>query len=143
MRNIWRALIVLVLVTAVSAVMVAKRNPAERPIRRHAQGQPATSATRKGLPELIELGSKTCVPCQKMEPILDELRKDYKGQLEVTFYDVYEHRDKAQYYHIHLIPTQVFIGCDGQEFSRHEGFFPKEEIVARFKGKGIVLTGAR
>jgi thioredoxin 1 len=28
-----------------------------------------------------------------------------------------------------VIPTQVFLDKDGKEFSRHEGFYPKDEIV--------------
>jgi len=92
---------------------------------------------------MIELGSKTCIPCQMMQPILAELRKEYKGQLEVPFWDVYEHQDKAKSYGIRVIPTQVFIGADGKEFFRHEGFFPKEDILAKFKEHGVTLRPAK
>jgi thioredoxin 1 len=77
-----------------------------------------------------------------MMPILDELRKEYAGRLEIIFYDVYEHRDKATQSRIRVIPTQIFIGPDGREFSRHEGFFPKADILARFKAHGIALAKA-
>jgi thioredoxin 1 len=74
-----------------------------------------------------------------MMPILDELRKDYAGRLDVVFYDVYKHRDKAMQSRIRVIPTQLFVGPDGNEFFRHEGFFPKEDILARFTEHGIAL----
>lgn len=83
------------------------------------------------------------MPCQMMMPILDELHKDYAGQLEVTFYDVYQHRDKAMESRIRVIPTQIFIGPDGNEFFRHQGFFSKEDILAKFGEHGIALTKAR
>ena len=101
--------------------------------------KPTRTPKQKALPQMIELGSKTCVPCQMMQPILEELRKEYKGQLEVPFWDVYEHPDKAKAYKIRVIPTQVFIGADGKEFFRHEGFFPKADILAKFKEYGIIL----
>jgi thioredoxin 1 len=97
----------------------------------------------KALPQMIELGSKTCSPCQMMQPILEELRKENKGQLEVPFWDVYDHPDKAKAYGIRVIPTQVFIGADGKEFFRHEGFFPKADILAKFTEHGVVLRGAK
>lgn len=116
-----------------------------------AASPPATAVTPKptkiakpeALPQMIELGSKTCVPCQMMQPILEELRKEYKGQLEVPFWDIYEHPDKAKSYGIRVIPTQVFVGADGKEFFRHEGFFPKADILAKLKEHGIALRGAK
>ena len=92
---------------------------------------------------MVELGSKTCTPCQMMQPILEELRKEYKGQLEVPFWDIYDHPDKAKAYKIRVIPTQVFVGADGKEFFRHEGFFPKADILAKFKEHGVVLRGVK
>jgi thioredoxin 1 len=88
------------------------------------------------LPQLIELGSKTCIPCKKMAPILEELRQQYSAQLEVIFYDIYERRDMAEAYAIRVIPTQVFLDSEGKEFFRHQGFYPKEEILARFREYG-------
>ncbi len=35
----------------------------------------------------------------------------------------------ATKYKIRVIPTQVFLDQDGKEFFRHEGFFPKEELM--------------
>jgi thioredoxin 1 len=200
MRNLWKALIVILLVVAIGVALAGKRKgrhavgaaippmaqhpsaqaaspgsetapaPASattalpragstrRAVSRRPQARPGLASTSppgpaasaqaeaakpKALPQLIEFGSHTCVPCQKMMPILDELRKDYAGRLEVTFYDVYQHRDKAMESRIRVIPTQLFIGPDGNEFYRHEGFFPKADILARFKEKGITLTRAR
>ncbi len=87
----------------------------------------------------IELGSVRCIPCKKMQPIIEEIEKEYKGQVNVVFYDVRtpEGRPYAYKYKIRLIPTQVFLDEDGTEYFRHIGFFPKEELVKVLKQKGV------
>jgi thioredoxin 1 len=87
----------------------------------------------------IELGSVGCIPCKMMQPIMKEIEEEYKDQVKVIFYDVWteEGRQYAQKYRIRVIPTQVFLDKDGNEYFRHEGFFPKEELVKILKMKGI------
>jgi len=87
----------------------------------------------------IELGSVRCIPCKKMMPIIEEIKKEYAGQVKVLFYDVWtpEGAPFAGQYKIQLIPTQVFLDKDGNEYFRHVGFFPKEELVAVLKQKGV------
>ena len=41
-------------------------------------------------PRLVDLGQKTCVPCKAMAPILDELKTEYAGRIDVVFIDVSE-----------------------------------------------------
>lgn len=87
----------------------------------------------------VELGSVKCIPCKMMQPIMDEIAKEYKGQVEVVFYDVWtpEGRPYAEKYQIRTIPTQVFLDKNGKEYYRHLGFFPKEEIIKVLRLKGI------
>ncbi len=87
----------------------------------------------------IELGSVRCIPCKKMQPIMEEIKKEYEGQVKVVFYDVWtpEGRPYAYQYRIRLIPTQVFLDKDGNEYFRHIGFFPKEELVKVLKQQGV------
>jgi len=143
---------------AAQSPMASPRTPATAPVQAAASPSPTqasasppatgakpkpTQKPRQALPQMIELGSKTCIPCQMMQPILEELRKEYKGQLEAPFWDVYEHPDKAKAYKIRVIPTQVFVGADGKELFRHEGFFPKADILAKFKEHGVTLRPAK
>ena len=74
-----------------------------------------------------------------MAPILEELKKEYQSKLDVEFIDVWKNPDQAKQYGINLIPTQIFYDAEGTELFRHEGFFPKEEILAKFKELGINL----
>ena len=87
----------------------------------------------------IELGSKDCVPCKMMEPILEEIRHDYPEQVDIVFYNVKteEGYSYAQQYKIRVIPTQIFLDNNGEEYFRHEGFFPKEEIVKVLLQQGV------
>lgn len=87
----------------------------------------------------IELGSKRCVPCKKMEPIIEEIKKKYQGQVKVIFHDVWtdEGRPYIEKFKIRIIPTQVFLDKDGKEYFRHEGFFPREQLEKILKQKGV------
>lgn len=87
----------------------------------------------------IELGHVKCIPCKMMQPIIKEIEEEYKGKVNVVFYDVKteEGSPYAEKYRIRVIPTQVFLDENGVEFFRHEGFLPKDEIVKIFKDKGL------
>lgn len=91
------------------------------------------------LPRLLDLGAGKCIPCKMMAPILEELREQYRGKLEVVFIDVWENRDAGRQYGIRLIPTQIFFDASGKEVFRHEGFISKEDILAKWDELGIHL----
>lgn len=91
------------------------------------------------LPRLIDLGADKCIPCKLMAPILAELRKDYAGQLDVVFVDVWKNRDEGERYGIRAIPTQIFYDAAGQERFRHEGFMARKDIEAKWRELGVEL----
>ncbi len=91
------------------------------------------------LPKLIDLGADKCIPCKMMKPILDGLKTDYAGKLDVEVIDVWKNPGEGNKYNINLIPTQIFYDPDGNEFLRHEGFMSKDDILDAFKKKGISL----
>jgi len=86
----------------------------------------------------IELGADRCIPCKAMQPIMKEIAEEYAGKIQVVFYDVWKDPRPARHYRIQLIPTQVFIGQNGEEIFRHVGFYPKHEILEMLKEKGIL-----
>ena len=96
------------------------------------------TAPTTSLPKLIDLGAGKCIPCKKMAPILEELKAEYAGALEVVFIDVWQNPAPGKY-GIQLIPTQIFYDAAGKELFRHEGFFSKEEILAKWKELGVNL----
>jgi thioredoxin 1 len=100
----------------------------------------ADQSVGKDLPALIDLGAGECIPCKMMAPILEELKKEYAGRLEVRFIDVWKKPDEAGKYGIKLIPTQIFYDTSGKELFRHEGFYSKEDILAKWKEFGVDFT---
>ncbi len=91
----------------------------------------------KALPRLVDLGAGKCIPCKMMKPILEDLAANYAATFKTEFIDVWENQDAGKQYGIHLIPTQIFFGADGKELYRHEGFFAKEDILAKWKELGV------
>ena len=102
-------------------------------------GQPAG----EGLPVLIDLGAGECIPCKMMAPILEELKEEYAGRMKVEFIDVWENPDAGKEYGIKLIPTQIFYDAFGKELFRHEGFYSKADILAKWKEFGVDLTTSK
>ncbi|MFH1069169.1 MAG: thioredoxin family protein [Candidatus Glassbacteria bacterium] len=100
-----------------------------------------TTTPAVGLPRLVDLGADQCIPCKLMAPILEELKEEYKGRLEVTFIDVWKDPLPGRQYGIRAIPTQIFYGPDGKELFRHEGFYSKEDILAKWRELGYRLEG--
>ena len=123
-------LVSLALVTAVPAL--ARKAP-----------KPPLPAVPAALPRLVDLGAGKCIPCKRMAPILEVLKVDYAGAVDVQFIDVWKDPQAGQPYGIRLIPTQVFFDRTGRERFRHEGFFAREEIERIFADSlGMVLRPA-
>ena len=97
----------------------------------------AASGPRAALPRLVDLGAGKCIPCKKMAPILEELKKEYAGRMEVEFIDVWKNPDAGKAYGVEMIPTQIFYDASGKELDRHTGFFGKEDILAKWKELGV------
>ncbi len=91
------------------------------------------------LPRLVDLGADKCVPCKMMMPVLADLKTNYVGRLQVEFIDVWKNPEAGKPYKIKLIPTQIFFDASGKERFRHEGFFGKEDILAKWKELGVDL----
>ncbi|MFA6186094.1 MAG: thioredoxin family protein [Phycisphaerae bacterium] len=173
MRNIWKIVIVLILASAVVAVVVLKKaenKGLSKPITTSAtkknyeandvnvstvtaiepnnaplvmtvnvvEPAPAAStAEPKKLPRMIELGSDKCIPCKMMAPIIEELKKECAGKLQTEFYDVWQDPTVGRKFGIRVIPTQIFIDANDKELFRHEGFFAKKDILAKWKKLGF------
>jgi thioredoxin 1 len=93
----------------------------------------------EALPRLLDLGADKCVPCKMMAPILDQLKKEYAEVFTVEFIDVWKNPDAAKPYKLRVIPTQIFFSAEGEELFRHEGFFGREEILAKWRELGVEL----
>jgi len=151
MNKATKIVIVIALILAVGVVFALKQkekgqNPEPaaaantEAITETGQEAPENIEVTANLPRLVDLGADKCIPCKMMAPILEELKKDYAGTVNVEFIDVWKNPDKAKEYGISIIPTQIFFDAAGRELFRHEGFFSKEDILAKWKEFGVELT---
>ncbi len=149
MSKTYRVVIVVLLACAVGAVMVMKRRkqeakPEDIPANSSASvtnNDTANSAREdqknEMLPRLVDLGAGKCIPCKAMAPILEEIKNEYAGKFDVEFIDVWENPKASEQYEIRIIPTQIFYNAAGKEIFRHEGFFGRDDILAKWKEYGI------
>ncbi len=94
-------------------------------------------AKKGGKPVMLEIGSLGCIPCEQMKAVMEKLRANYKGKLEVVFVDIAKDPDTARRFGVFAIPTQVFLDRNGKEFHRHMGFYAYGEIVPVLKEAGL------
>jgi len=150
MKNLWKVIIVLLLVSAVAAVVVLKRaeNLSDRPMKTISDSNNSLvmnveAVEVKKLPRLVDLGADKCIPCKMMIPVIEELTKEYAGRLQVEFYDVWKNPAYGDQYGIRVIPTQIFLDPNDKELYRHEGFLSKEDILAKWKNFGFDFSGKK
>jgi len=140
-KVVYRIGVVVALLVAIGVVLAVRRTRMDGGSRSPAappSGTPAAPVPAV-LPKLLDLGAGACIPCKMMAPILEEMKKTYAGRLDVEFIDVWKNPRAAETYGIKLIPTQIFYDASGTERFRHEGFFAKEDILAKWKELGVDL----
>jgi len=137
MKTPLKLIVVSALVVLVAAAFALKER--NKPVSE----SPAVPVAAQPLPKLLDLGATKCIPCKKMAPILEELKKEYAGKMEVEFIDVWQNPDAAAKYGIRLIPTQIFYDATGKELFRHEGFFGREDILGKWKELGVPVGPGR
>ena len=152
MINMKNFTIIAVVVAVAAAVMILKQSKraalelaqgtseiAVTPVSPDVDGESVCVAQGEKLPRLVDLGAGKCIPCKMMAPILEDLKKSYAGKMDVVFIDVWENPDAGRKYGINVIPTQIFYDAAGKELFRHEGFFGKDDILAKWKELDVSL----
>ena len=90
------------------------------------------AALASGRPTLVDFGARSCIPCKKMAPILEQLEKEYRGRANVIFVDVWKDNKIGGQYRVQMIPTQIFFDAKGKESGRHIGFMDRQPIIDTF-----------
>lgn len=78
---------------------------------------------------LIDFWASWCGPCRALAPTIEELAKEYAGEVFVGKLNVDENPQTAECFQVFSIPT-VLIMKDGKEVERIVGCVPKEHIKA-------------
>lgn len=78
---------------------------------------------------LVDFGATWCQPCKKLEPIMEELSKDYEGRAIIGHCDVAKGPKTAQKFGVMSVPTVLFFK-QGQIVDRFVGLQARDKIVA-------------
>ena len=65
-------------------------------------------------PAIVDFTATWCGPCQRIAPILEELAKEYEGEIVIYKVDVDENKPLAKSFEVSSIPAVMFIPIDGE-----------------------------
>jgi len=86
-----------------------------------------------GRPTVLAFDRRLCPICHGVEMTLKEIQEQNPGQFEVRRLFIDEEAPTFRRYRVVIVPTQVFVDPAGQEVFRHEGAFPKEELLKKLR----------
>lgn len=84
------------------------------------------------LPVLLEFRTDSCPACIEMEPVLEEVKQEYDGIVEVRVLDAYENMALANQYSVKVVPTLFILSPEGETLARHEGYLTVDQIEEAF-----------
>jgi len=102
-----------------------------------AMDNPVDKARMSGKPSMIEFGATGCIPCDRMQPVMENMRKKFPESLNVVFINVREKQILGTRFGIETIPQQAFYDKNGTEVFRHEGFYAEEEVLKQLIKLGV------
>ena len=79
---------------------------------------------------MIDFWAVWCGPCRMIAPAIEELAKEYAGQVKVGKLNTDENPEVATKYKIMGIPTVMFFK-DGQKVDQVVGAVPKPQLKAK------------
>lgn len=77
--------------------------------------------------EFVDFHADWCGPCKIMDPIIEQVEKDYTARVKFSKVDVEVEGEKAANLGVMGIPTFI-IFKDGKEVSRKVGAMPKDVL---------------
>lgn len=86
-------------------------------------------------PVLVEFFATWCPHCQRMMPIMEELKKRMGKKLKVVQLDIDSpaNREAVGQYRVDSTPTFVLFS-DGRQVWRDSGEYPLDELIAAIEG---------
>lgn len=81
----------------------------------------------------LEFGSTGCSACKRMEKVMQNIRNQYPEKVNVVFNNITfpKNRKFMKYYGISVIPTQVLLNSEGEEFFRHTGYISTKRLIEK------------
>ena len=82
---------------------------------------------KSDVPVLVDFWAPGCGPCRMVAPIVDEIAKEFEGQIKVFKLNTDENPNVASQYGIRSIPT-LMLFKDGQKVETVVGAVPKSTL---------------
>ena len=146
--RVWLTIAVPIILLAVTGlvIIIIGDNGENRPIRSEDQATEVTFITGDEIQALlsndrytmIEFGGRSCNPCKEMLPILAELITAHGEVIDIVNLYLDDDYAPADSFDVYLLPTQIIFDQDGEELSRHLGFWLKADILAEYQRLGII-----
>ena len=92
-----------------------------------------SQASPSGKPFIYEFASKFCPYCWELAEILQDIEKQYPGQISVQPYYIETSEHLFKEYGVSVTPTLIFFDASGRQVYRHEGLFPRDKILSKLK----------
>lgn len=96
------------------------------------------NSIKKEVKKVLDFTSETCIPCKQMVPILNELKEEYKDNIEFVSIDINEFTEISNKYNIMYTPTLIFLDDEDKEISRYVGFIGKAKLKKVIESGGKV-----
>lgn len=81
------------------------------------------------IPVIVDFWADWCMPCHMLEPVIEELSKEYEGKVKVGKLNIDENPTIASRYSVMSIPSVVFFN-QGKEVTRLIGVRGKQDFVS-------------
>ncbi|WP_290033438.1 thioredoxin [Ligilactobacillus cholophilus] len=82
--------------------------------------------TQNGL-VMVDFWGDWCQPCKMLDPVLEQLEKEFGDKIKFAKVNVQENMELAQKWGIQNIPAQVLF-IDGQAKEKVTGYKPKDQF---------------
>lgn len=82
----------------------------------------------------LEFGAKGCSACKRMEAVMEEIKESYPT-VNVVFLNILqpENQKLMKYFGVAVIPSQIILNRNGEEFFRHSGFIQSNKLKPYLK----------
>jgi len=84
------------------------------------------------LPAIVDFYADWCQPCKMVAPVLEDLAREYAGQIMIYKVNTEEEQELASFFGIQSIPTLLFIPREGQPQAAM-GALPKQTFEKAIK----------
>ncbi len=87
---------------------------------------------KSDIPVVVDFWATWCQPCLKLGPILEEMEKDYDGEVKFGKLNIENDQEIATKYGVMSIPTILFIK-DGEVQQKAVGLRPRKKLEKTLK----------